>query len=218
MEEKELAIPIIKWLEEQHWDIYQEVTFNRSTRADIVAVRDNKLWIIETKTSFTLSVLDQARRWPVDFRSVGVPRAKREDRSLAYDIASYLKLGVIEVSGDWVDEVRRAPFMRINHGYAKTMIEKLRPEHKTSLMAGSKGGGYFTPYKQTMDMVRRSIAKNPGCTIRDIFNDIGKGHYSTGSSARSCIRIALSNWEKDWCESKMIGREFHYFIKEANLE
>jgi hypothetical protein len=218
MEEKEIAVPIIAWLEEQHWDVYQEVNFNRSTRADIVAVRDNKLWIIETKTSFTLSVLEQAHRWPSDFRSIGVPRAKREDRNFAYSIASYLKLGVIEVSGNYVDEVQNAPFMRINHGFAKQMMLRLYPEHKTSLMAGSKGGGYFTPYKQTMDRVRRFINQHPGCTIKEIYEDIGRGHYSSGSSAKSCIRIALASWEKDWCESRLIGREFHYFIKEANLE
>lgn len=214
MGEKELAIPIIKWLEDQHWDVYQEVNFGYSTRADIVAVRAGKLWTIETKTTLTIAVLEQAHMWTTDFRSIAVPRSHRGNRNFAYRIASDLKIGVIEVDGNYVQEIQNAPFMRINHGMAKLMMKKLRPEHKTALQAGSKGGGYVTEYSLTMERIKYFIKSNPGCTIREIFENLGKGHYSSSASFKTRTRMALSQWENDWCRIEDISNQFHYYVKD----
>jgi hypothetical protein len=217
LKEVDLAVPVIAWLEEQHWEVYQEVQFS-SNRVDIAAVRNNLLWAIECKTSMTFSVLEQAWRWPVHFRSVAVP-ASKEERVFVYHIAKHLQVGVLTVGLDgWLDgkqyikveEVVDAPLIRLNHGYAKHLISKLLPEHKTSLAAGSAGGGYYTPYKATMDNVRRFIKEHPGCTLKDIMAGLDKYHYSNPTSAKTCIRKALADWESDWCEVEATGKEFTY--------
>jgi hypothetical protein len=215
--EKDLAKRVIDWLVEQHWDVYQEVQFARSSGiADIVAVRAGLLWIIECKTSLTFTVLDQAWRWNAHLRSIAVPAQARDSgsRSMAYRIAEkYLKVGIIEV-GKYTNEVCSPPIMREYHRYAKRMISELCEEHKTRLAAGSNGGGYYTPYRRTMDEVRRFIVYNPGCTLKQIMTSI-KHHYASDASARSCIRTALSEWERNWCEVKMDGKEYRYYIKEG---
>ncbi len=218
MSEADLAATVVKWLTEQHWDVYQEVTFGGASRADIVAVRNGYLWIIETKMSLTLTVLGQANGWRSHFRSVAVPRSLKGDagRCLAYDVArDYLKVGVIEVDGvSGTRELINAPVMREYHRFAKKMINKLRPEHKTYLAAGSNGGGYFTPYRETMDHVKRFILAHPGCTINEIMADVGRGHYSRPATAKSCIRSALSQWESSWCETGVNDRgAFTYYVK-----
>ena len=50
IKETEIAEIVIDWLEKQHWDVYQEVPVN-SGFADIFAVRNGLVWVIETKTS-----------------------------------------------------------------------------------------------------------------------------------------------------------------------
>jgi len=58
MKETDLAERVINWLEDQHWEIYQEVQFRGyGGIADIVAVRAGYLWIIECKTSMTFTLL-----------------------------------------------------------------------------------------------------------------------------------------------------------------
>jgi hypothetical protein len=216
--ESDLAAKVIEWLEAQHWDVYQEVVFRgNGGRADIVAVRNGYLWIIETKTSLTFTVLSQASYWRSHFRSIAVPKSQDHNggRGMAYQIAKdYLKIGVLEVNSLWVNEVIGPPLMREYHKFAKDMIGNLRPEHKTFCQAGSNGGGYFTPYRETMRDVQMYIASHPGCKLKEIVDGLKHYHYRTKSSALTCIRVALSNWEP-WCEVRTGEKgEFRYYIKQ----
>jgi hypothetical protein len=218
--EADLAKKVIAWLEEQHWDVYQEVVFkHQSARADIVAVRAGLVWVIETKTSLTLAVLEQASNWCAHLRSIAVPGCFSDGggRGTAYGIArNYLKIGIIEVGGKrgYVCEVVDPPIMREYHNCAKRMRSQLKEEHKHYLAAGSNGGGYYTPYRETMEHVRRFIAAHPGCTLKQIMDDLkGLHHYASTASARSGVRTALSNWESDWCEVRMDGQKFTYYLK-----
>jgi hypothetical protein len=48
------------WLESNGWTVHQEVQLTGLGRTvDIIAEKDNKLWAIECKNTFTESVLDQ---------------------------------------------------------------------------------------------------------------------------------------------------------------
>jgi hypothetical protein len=217
--ETELARKVIQWLEAQYWDVYQEVEFPKqcSGRADIAALRDGKLWIIECKTSLTFTVLEQAQQWPAHFRSVAIPRSKdRRGRGVAYQIArNYLRIGVIEVGPFGADQVYPPPIMREHHKLAKRMIGCLRDEHKHYADAGSKSGGYFTPYRQTIETVKKFVRAMPGCTLKEIMAHLdGHHHYANDTTARSSLRAALSNWESTWCETRpdKQGR-FHYYHK-----
>lgn len=221
--EAEIGAGVVGWLEEQNWDVYQEVKYYGGI-ADIVAVNGYLVWVIECKKSLSLNVMDQARGWRTHFRSVAVPRPKRPyERFTAYRVAKdYFKVGVIEVNRtEFRDEFSYsvevkvpAPLMREHHKFAKKMIEKgLVPEQKVMAKAGTKGGNYYTPYKATMMAVRRFIEKNPGCTIKEIMDDLGKMHYGSDASARSTIPKSLQTIESEWCRVDRDSRPFRFYIK-----
>ena len=211
IKETDLAKPVVDWLLEQNWQVYQEVQFDSSgDAADIVAVRNGIIWIIETKTTFGFSVLEQAARWSVHYRSVAVPWA----RARHYRVAEYYyQVGVIEIYKDDVQEVVKAPLIRINHQYAKKHLSSLLELHKTFSPAGSAGRQHLTPYKYTMMEVRKVIEANPGCTISFLFEYLGRMHYGSKSSFKGNIVKALVDFEKDWCFVDMESKPYKLFIK-----
>ena len=204
MKETDLAPVLVAWLEAQHWEVYQEVQFRRGGAvADIVAVRGSLVWIIELKTSLTLKVMEQAAAWPVQFRSAAINWGKA-DRRMAYRVAKeFFKIGVLELNPVYSDlsggvhEVVVAPIMRENHTQAKSLIPKLTDLHKTFAPAGSRSGRNLTPYKQTMIAVKEFIEDHPGCTAREIYDELGKLHYANGASTRANLVRSLRIYE-DW--------------------
>ncbi len=115
MKESDFAKIVIAWLAEQHWEIYQEVQpRNYGGIADIVAVQSALVWVIECKTSLTLSVMEQASGWRVHYRSIAVPFGKRRrSRVAAYNVAEkHFKVGVLLVSGNDVRQVAGPPHNR----------------------------------------------------------------------------------------------------------
>ncbi len=220
--ESKLAEKVIVWLQEQHWDVYQEVQFRRySGIADIVAVRNGYLWIIETKLALTFTVMEQAWSWRAHFRSAAIPKARStRGRWAAEKFArESLKIGILEISEEgYINENIPAPLMREFHQRSKEMIGDLREEHKTYAIAGSRNGGYFTPYRSTMIEVEMFIRNHPGCTLKQIMDSLSRHHYSSKYSARTGIRAGLANWESSWCEVQMIDGKGHYFHKKASYE
>lgn len=219
--EKELASKVVEWLSIQHWDVYQEVQFRRGgSIADIVAVRNNYIWIIECKKSFSLDVMEQASNWRSHFRSAAVQAlisSSSTNRDRRYKLAKeYFKIGTLVVSNLNVIERVPSPLMREYHRFAKTMMKNLHIEQKSGeyASAGSDVGGYFTPYKNTMGIIKNYIGNNPGCTLKEIINCVGnKSHYYSISSAKGCIRLALSRWESNWCRSVIENGKFRYYIR-----
>ena len=67
MKELELAKSVVEWLQDQHWEVYQEVQ-RYSTTADIVAVQGPLVWVVECKTSLSIGVMLQASRWMAHYR------------------------------------------------------------------------------------------------------------------------------------------------------
>src|SRR3989304_1278839 len=72
--EVDLAKPVISYLEERGWDVYQEVLIYGKI-ADIVATFDKLTWIIECKTSLSLKLLEQIYAWRgrANFLSIAIP-------------------------------------------------------------------------------------------------------------------------------------------------
>jgi hypothetical protein len=210
--ETELAAVVVAWLIEQNWTVYQEVQFqNRGGVADIVAVRNGIVWIIECKTRYCFDVLLQASEWPVHYRSVAVPWARDgRDYRVAKD---YYQVGVLEVNRDHVQEVIRPKAFIKNHQTVKKYLAQLTELHKTFALAGSKGGQHLTPYKQTMMDVRRFIEKHPGCTAKDLFDEYGEMHYSSPASFKGNIVKALADFEP-WCRVDYSTKPCRLFIKE----
>jgi hypothetical protein len=217
--EADLARVVVEWLQAQHWDVYQEVRFfgRGSPVADIAAVRCNLLWIIECKKSLSLTVFHQAAYWRTHYCSIAVMEAERSInvRQTGYRIARFLNVGVLEVSKylNGVDVAVEPKLRRDTHKWSKLLIGKLRPEHKEFARAGASGGGYYTPYKLTMRIIRKFLENNPGSTTKQIVDAVGKCHYSNLNSAIPAIRIGLMKWEKDWCFCDTSKRPYRFYIR-----
>ncbi len=220
MKEIELAEQVISWLEDQNWEIYQEVKVRSyGGVADIVAVQNNLVWVVECKRSLSLSVLSQASLWRVHFRSVAVPSTKRgssRSRQLAYQVArEYCKVGIITLDyGRHIVQAVPPPLMREYHRFTKTFRSLLTEDHKTFAKAGSKGGSHWTPYKSTIRACRSFITKNPGCTMRELIDELGRQHYANDKSAISNLRINFQTIENDGCRVDETVKPFRLYIKE----
>lgn len=207
--ETDLAAQVVAWLNEQHWDVYQEVQFNRQSGvADIVAVRGAALWIIECKTSYSFTVLNQAAGWPVRYRSVAVPAAKERDYGVA---ERYYRVGVIEVGFSGVVERVPAPVFCRRVDFDRRWIGQLTDLHKTFAPAGSQSGHHLTPYKRTMMEVRQFVEAHPGCTVKDLFEKYGPMHYASKESFKGNIVKCLMHFEKDWCNVDTSKKPFRIF-------
>jgi hypothetical protein len=218
--ETDLAAVVVDWLESEDWEVYQEICFDGggSKTADIVAVKDGHIWIIETKLSLTLQVLAQANSWDCQYRSVAVLKSKRsQGRDFAFRVCQKFDLGLIEVNISGHDVISNLePALRTTHYVEiveKSMLKKLAKFHKNGI-AGSQAGGSLTPYKMTMLKIREFITNHPSCTLNDIISNVGIGHYSSEQSAKGSIRSALENWEEDWCKVEWKAREYTYSIKQ----
>jgi hypothetical protein len=192
--EADLAAVVVAWLEMLGADVFQEVELvPRGIRADIVARVRAELWIIETKTSVSLALIEQAmeRRRFAHRVFVAAPTGRARAGAL---VCAELGIGVLDVfigRGPYepprVREV--CPSRRWNSRPVK-LAAKLRPEHKTACPAGSPTGGHWSPFRQTCDELTRIVAQAgpDGIPLKTVIAT--KWHYSSLASARS----SLASW------------------------
>ena len=191
--EKDIAEKVLRWLESEGWDVYQEVCFGPGI-ADFVAVNPAGIsWVLEVKKSFALAVLAQAWHWInhscAHQVSVAVPFGRNwKTRTFAEAAARSFGIGVLYVSA--YDVQQRVDPTRIEKP-KKDIVETLSPEHKTHASAGSVGGGYWTEFKATCAAVLEFVTLNPGCTGRELSEGI-EHHYASNAGARS----TLTKWAK----------------------
>lgn len=217
MKETELAEQVIEWLLSQNWNVYQEVEFQHMGGvADIVAERHGILWIIETKMSMTIKVLNQASGWPAHYRSIAVPRALHDEGRDFRVAKDYYGVGVIEVEKNDVYEQLKPPLFLRNHKAAKRMLAQLTELHKTYCKAGSQSG-HLTPYKQTMLDIQRTISNHPGCTVDDLFKTHGVMHYASKSSFKGNVLKCLASFERDWCRIDTTTKPYKLYIRQERI-
>jgi hypothetical protein len=187
MKETDVGAAVVKWLRRDGWDVYQEVSC-RSGVADIVATRDGRVWIVETKTTLSFALIDQARdrlkhaHWV----SVAVPSAKRSET--AYWALRYFGIGLL-LKMDYTGEVRESIEPRTNragHQGAKKLISTLVPEQHDFAAAGTAHGGYWTPFKATCRNALDFVKVHGACTAKDLIDGI-KHHYRTSATARTTL-------------------------------
>jgi hypothetical protein len=218
MKETDLAKKVVEWLHDWHWTVYQEVQVFRSIRADIVAVIEPRIWVIEVKVHHGINVLEQAHRWlPWSHCvSIAVPYTRGYRRGGLLDkVHRMTGIGLIRV-GSHPDEIipphinRKANAVRIKNG--------LHEEHKHFAEAGSNCGGYFTAFAGTKKRFVKLINERPGLTIKEIVDNLGRTHYASGSIART----ALSQWVRKGyipeVERKREGKFIKYYPAPAAHE
>lgn len=186
--EEAMAASLVSWLTTMHWNVYQEVQISSyGPRADIVAVQGAVSWIIETKTSFKLAVLDQAVKWLgyANYVSVATPHSNRAFSPFLKQSLEHCGIGVLTIGID----VRERVAPRLWRSLKLNIREKCRAEHKTFAPAGNSYGARWTPFQATAKEVVSMVKRNPGISMKDLVDNI-QTHYYSAKTARS----ALTKW------------------------
>lgn len=190
--EADLAAVVVEWLQDQRWEVFQEVAVH-SRVADIVARRDGILWAIETKLSFSAAVIEQAWNWEAraHYVSVAVPESYRHSRGSAVlrrccraDGIGILRVSPLRESRLSSVEEEQAP--RLNRRILDHISRRLHEEQKTWAPAGNADGQRYSPFKATCKALSAEVRRNPGLTMRQAVDAITH-HYSTSATARSSL-------------------------------
>jgi hypothetical protein len=182
--EVEVARWVIRFLESLEWDVYQEVS-GHPGRADIVARRGTVVWVVEVKTSFTLSVLEQAHRWLPHAHMVSVA-TPRWPGAFGKDLCRMLGLGIISASQQYGDGSGTKEQLRPKLNRKPWKIPKLCEEQKTYAAAGSNSG-YFSPFQRTCRLVMDHLRGENPVTMKKLV-DLVDHHYCSDASARQSLK------------------------------
>lgn len=192
--EQQVAELVISWLEAHGADVYQEVEVSGGV-ADIVARVRAELWIIEVKTSMSLSLVAQAmeRRRLAHRVFVAAPysRSMREIEPILRETG----IGLLDVATAdctaWGEPRVRERVRSARHNRRPVALAaKLQPEHKTHAKAGAVGaGGRWTPFRRTCEQLARVVKAEPGITLKAAIAKVDH-HYSSTSSAVG----SLADW------------------------
>ena len=187
LSEKDIAKPIINMLKDWQWEVYQEVNYHGRV-ADIVAVRGNIQWAIETKTSFGLKVMEQAFKWKgiCHYASIAIPKLKN---SFGEFLCRQHGIGVLtlytESGKPWGNG---EPHETVKPGLSRRIVGiALNDIQKDYCEAGSANGGHWTPFKETCRRLVRAAERNPGTEFSELIKELDH-HYYSYASARSCLK------------------------------
>jgi len=227
VKETEVAAPVVAWLQEQGWDVYQEV--ENGNVADIVARRPlahapDLIWVIETKTTLSLALLDQAIAWTplAQLVSVAVPASRNTSRMgnrATNLVLRHFKIGLITVAPYRTGAVteRLAPGLHRARRYEERSWEKaLCEEQKTYCPAGSAQGGRWTPFKGTCKRLRGYVEKNPGCLMGEAIEGI-EHHYQTKASAVSSLRSLVQEGVVPGVRFERDGRKIRLYSEVTDV-
>ena len=191
--EETLAAKVVAWLEENQYDVYQEVCAGLRTKsADIVVKMPSRLsWAIEVKTSLSLDVIRQAHGWigKANYVSVAVPAANTEGRRFSEKVLRGYGIGLIEVGK--YDSVYESVHAAFNRSAGRWLADSLLPEQKVWGKAGNANGDRFSPYARTCLNLLNYVRQRPGCFFKQAIENIDT-HYNSITGARS----ALYHWLK----------------------
>jgi hypothetical protein len=180
--EADIAAVVVDYLIVHGYDVYQEVELTpQGIRADIVARRGPELTIIETKTNASLTVLYQAmeRRTFAHRIYVAIERPAHAFEKLC----SELGIGLYRVyvgSGKPWDPPRVTEQVESQRWKSRplNLASRLRPEHKTSALAGSPTGGHWSRWRETCAVLTRLAITEPGIDLREALKQSGH-HYAS---------------------------------------
>lgn len=193
--EAELAKVIVQYLKDMQWEVYQEVQIaSFGSIADIVAVQNNLIWVLECKLSLGLNVIAQAENWInySNYVSIVVPPRKNCSKSqhIVKNILEHYGIGQYEVSKGYDEEksIVECVAPRLNRKASTDYIKRnLREEQKYWAPAGNADKLRYTPFQHTKSQVIRFVGENPKCTFKELILNI-KHHYSSDKTAISSLR------------------------------
>lgn len=193
---------LVPWLEDQGWEVFPEVeSYPQGPVADLVAVRDEKVWVIEMKKSISLDLLTQAERWKDQTHAVSIctlvknnqssrtPRYWRV-RSFVEKTLGFHGIGWLSVSCS--DSFHTRPVTElVPPVFADTIafnhLQKiLNDGHKRMGIAGSAKAERWSPFKQTVENLKTYLLEHPGATYNEILDQVDH-HWASRGTARQCL-------------------------------
>lgn len=216
MKETDIAKPVVSWLQDQGWTVYQEVEVKeRGARADIVAIIEPKIWVIEVKRSYGLGVLEQALSWRSlsHYVSIAVPRGKRGQRTqFSHWIHRVSGIGWLCV-GSWGVDTYVDPQMN-RRADVQYVRRALCEEQKIWCDAGSQHG-HYTSFSHTRKKVFELLGERPGLTMKEIFDELGQCHYCSSKTAATALAAWIRKGVVNEIEARREGRHVRYYSTEA---
>lgn len=233
--EAELAAAVVAWLDQERYEVAQEVELPGVGVLDIVARMGRKLWVVEAKLSMSLALVAQAqRRLGYAHRvSIAVPEPKRKNAwatdPLQNRIGLLRSLGIGVISAGFSTRyvegegtVRDVPAVRercqgvyVRPGRLSSLEDALRDEHFTGewSAAGTKDGGHYTAFGATARRVVEFVRENPGCSIGEIIE--GGHHYANDKVARARIDVMIRQGVIGGIRRRGSGRQRRYYPEGA---
>lgn len=208
--EVELGRVIVAWLRDQKWEVYQEVQ-NRSRVADIVAVRDKVVWVIELKAVLRLAIMEQADGWlgAANYVSCAVPRRR---------VSRFVKRA-LEASGiglllarRWGQRYEVHEYLRPHLARRYEAVWRLDERHKTFAEAGNALSLRLSPFKVTCENVLRAAKRTPGLTMTEVIRSI-EHHYSSSASARCSLLKWIQTGEVPGVEARLQEGRYRIYAK-----
>lgn len=190
--ESDMAKVVVDDLKELGYKVYQEVQIHRYGKcADIVAVQNSRVWVIECKLSLGLDVLEQAMFWTTyaHYVSVAVPY-RRDSNDVARWVMKQLGIGWLQVrmsEEDWRNDVSHTWGPTLHRkALTKQILDTLTPEHETFAQAGNANGRRLTAFSITCRNLASIVASEPGIPLASAISKL-KHHYGSETTARSCL-------------------------------
>lgn len=218
--ESDLAARVVQYLEEEGWEVYQEVEPRRwGSTADIVAVLGHVVWVIECKLSLSMDLLGQAMEWRgyAHKVSVAVPAPKKNRHNskrdlFIHNVCKTWGVGWLEVQpSDWNHGVRE----RMRPGFNRRLVDNrvrdsLTEKHKTYAKAGTNTRKRWTPFQHTCDQIYSLVRQRPGITLKEIVDAVDH-HYASDSGARSSISIWVRKGVIKGVRAERDGRKLRFY-------
>lgn len=196
--EIEVCRPVIAYMKDLGWDVYQEVE-GPAGRADIVGSKGRLLWVVEAKTRLSLALLGQCFRWTryAHYVSVAVPPKTRDE-------GTHFAMQLLRERGAGLFNSREYPFVGSPTDHVKEVIEakfhravdykelasRLHVEQMQVGEAGSQHG-YWTPFKQTCENLRQYLKGGKRVSLKEAIGSV-QHHYKKPSTAVG----SMANWIK----------------------
>lgn len=211
VKETDLAAIVVSHFELSGWEVYQEVAV-RGGVADIVATQGRLLWIVETKMSLSLAVLEQAIDWVghAHFVSAAIPY-KYHRSHFAHRICRDYGIGLF--LGSSYDGIREAIEPRFFRKTTDVVRKSLCAAQKTFAPAGSKNG-HWTPFKQTVQDVLGYVRLHPGTTFKGMLDTIST-HYRTKQSARANLLSWIKNGVIKGIDLEHVGNNIYLYPQQV---
>lgn len=211
--EAEVAKAAEAWLLGHGHEVYREVRDGYGgARADLVGLSHGMTHVVECKTRLSLDLIEQAHGWlgRSELVSVCVPEPRHHAR-LSVVVLRQLGVGLLTARHGYANVGLYPRWHRLRRNHAHRPVRALLHESQRVMgEAGTKSGGYYTAFRQTMTDAAEYVAAHPGCSVREVMADISH-HYASERGARQGLVFALNRGLCSGVRSDRGAREWRLY-------